>query len=104
MISGDALGAIAGSNIWALGVMFSLLHGQVMWVFVLGLALVLATSSNRITREQGWHNNDIETVLEEGSARGGDGTRINPATNSTEKVDILNCLCLFTRALAYAGR
>lgn len=53
---GHGLGAITGSSIWVFSITHSLLHGQAMWLFVLLLAILLATLAFRLRKEQGWRD------------------------------------------------
>lgn len=49
---GLGLGSLAGSNAWAFGVTYGLLHGQAVWLFVLLLAVLLASLSTRLTKQK----------------------------------------------------
>lgn len=68
--TGHGLGSLAGSNAWALGVTYSVLHGQAVWLFLLVIAIILAVLASRLTHQKSWHDEEDEgTAVEvEGEA------------------------------------
>lgn len=63
--TGHGLGAIMGSNLWSIGVRFELLRGQFVWVILVGMAIVLAGLSARITKMKTWQEIEVEQEEEE---------------------------------------
>lgn len=60
--SGHGLGAILGSNVWAHCVKYNLLHGQAVWLFLLGGAWLVALLARRLTVKPGWKDAEEEEV------------------------------------------
>lgn len=70
--TGHGLGAIMGSNLWSIGVRFNLLRGQFVWLILVGMAIVLAGFSLRITKMKTWqeiedseNDSEVESVCPE---------------------------------------
>lgn len=63
--SAHGLAAITGSNLWALGARYKILNGQLVWVVLLGLAVVLAGVLSRITEEKSWQEREVELEIAE---------------------------------------
>jgi hypothetical protein len=63
---GHIIGIIAGSNIWTFAVTHDILHGQLVWLYLLGMTFILAIFNLRLTKEPGWQDKELaeEEVVE----------------------------------------
>lgn len=70
---GHGLGSLVGSNAWALGVTYGILHGQAVWLFLVILAVLLVGVSSRITKERSWHDAEEDEEEQEAAVAGRSG-------------------------------
>jgi hypothetical protein len=56
--SGLGLGAIVGSNAWTFAVTHNILHGQLVWLVLLGMTFMLGIFNLRLTKVPGWQDED----------------------------------------------
>jgi hypothetical protein len=56
---GHGLGAIAASNIWTIAVTHNILHGQLVWLYLLGMTFLLAIFNLFLTKVPGWQDKEL---------------------------------------------
>lgn len=60
---GSGIGSMVGSNAWALGVTYSVLHGQAVWLFLFIFAIGLAGLASLLTEQKNWQDDEAGVTV-----------------------------------------